>query len=106
MSRGPGMMQRYLFSTISIHGKPVTFGELRDIILKADGAPAGAELRPPIERSLRRALHSLVSEEILIALGSGGRADPHRYSLNPIVVAMAGGDFDAVIAALEADRRR
>ena len=38
--------------------------ELRDIILKADGALAGAELRPPIERSLRRALHNLVRDPV------------------------------------------
>ena len=104
MSRGLGLMQRYLFSTISVHGKPVTFG-VRDIILKADGAPAGAELRPPIERSLRRALHSLVRDQMLIALGSGGRTDPHRYYLNPLLVAATGtkSDFDAAMAALEAE---
>jgi hypothetical protein len=105
MSRGLGLMQRYLMMLINAHGKPVTFAELRGIILKANGVPAGDTMRQSPERSLRRALHSLVRDQALIALGGGGRADPHRYFLNPMMVAMGGNQsqFDAVIAALKAE---
>jgi hypothetical protein len=88
MSRGPVVTQKYLVHTIRIHGKPVTFAELRDIVLKADNAPAGAALRPPVERSLRRALQSLVHGQIIIALGSGGPGDPHLYFLHPLAAAV------------------
>jgi hypothetical protein len=102
MSRGPGAMQRYLVYLIRVHGKPVTFAELRAIILKAGNAPAGAVLRPPVERSLRRALRSLVRDQIIIAFGGGGPGDPHRYFLHPSFAAIACDkqEFDALSEAL------
>jgi hypothetical protein len=108
MSRGPGVMQKYLVHTIRVHGKPVTFAELRGIILKADNAPAGAVLRPPVERSLRRALQSLVHDQIIITLGSGGPSDPHRYFLHPLaaLVACDKQEFDALCEAFEAEVTR
>jgi hypothetical protein len=105
MSRGPGAMQRYLVYLIRVHGKPVTFAELRAIILKAGNAPAGAVLRPPVERSLRRALRSLVRDQIIITLGGGGRGDPHRYFLHPQAAAFICGEqeFKALAEAFEAE---
>jgi hypothetical protein len=113
MSRGLGRLERYLCMMVGAEKKPFTFAELRDIILETnrdayDGAKI--ELRPSFERSLRRALHRLVSTEIFIALGSGGRADPHRYFINPRLIVARNGDdqsrFDALMSALEADRPR
>lgn len=105
MSRGLGMMQRHLLAVIRRHGKPVTFSELRSLILKANNAPADAVLRSPVERSFRRALQGLVTLKALLALGSGGRADPHRYCVHPMLLAIAGNkeEFDAAMAALETD---
>ena len=99
-------MQRWVFDAIHRHGKPVTFVELRATLLKVTNAPAGAYLLPSPERSLRRALHSMVRDKTLISLGAGGRADPYRYSLNPIMLAMRDDDgalYRSWIAAMEAD---
>jgi hypothetical protein len=89
-------MQRYLFQTIKTYGKPVTFADLRTIILKAENAPSSQRWLPQsVERSLRRALHRMVSDGVLIAIGGGGRGDPYRYFIDPILVAMisaASGD--------------
>jgi hypothetical protein len=95
MSRGLGWMQRYLFETICTHGKPVTFADLRAIILNADNAPPDHVLRQSVERSLRRALHSMVRDKTLIAIGGGGRGDPHRYFLDPVCVALFFNESEA-----------
>lgn len=86
MSRGHGWMQRYLVGTIIRHGKPITFGELRGCAID----PRLGFLSSSEERSLRRALQGLVRDKTLIALGGGGRADPHRYFINPLIAAMVG----------------
>jgi hypothetical protein len=54
-------------------------------------------------RSLRRAMKSLVDDHSLIAIGEGGPADPKRYWLNPMMIAMSGNkdDFDKATAMLE-----
>jgi hypothetical protein len=102
MSRGPGWVQRTLFHTIRRHGKPMTFGEIRAAFLRDFGAEPGMELTPSFERSLRRALHNLTSNGPLIAVGGGGRADPHRYFMDPIVIAMASKTAEEGLAWLEA----
>jgi hypothetical protein len=43
-------------------------------------------------RSLRRALHKGVKDGALTALGKGGRADPHRYYIDAVVLAMITKD--------------
>lgn len=98
MSRGPGYMQQYLFKTIMAHGRPITFAELRRIAIDGNGFLTFSE-----ERSLRRALHTMVRDGAIIALGKGGRADPHRYAVNPMVAAMAGinEEFEAACKAIE-----
>ena len=45
-------------------------------------------------RSLRRAMKSLVDDHSLIAIGEGGPADPKRYWLNPMMIAMSGNKDD------------
>ena len=105
MSRGPGVMQRYLWQTIQTHGKPMTFAEIRSVAATGAILPGSVKLMPSEERSLRRALHAMVRDEALIALGSGGRSDPHRYFLNPLIAILAGNEqnFEAWAKALEAD---
>jgi hypothetical protein len=87
---------RYLFGVIRHTGRPMTFAEIRKVAIGNDGWLSFSE-----ERSLRRALQTMVRDEGIIALGSGGRADPHRYSINPLVFAMAGNKaaFEAAMAA-------
>jgi hypothetical protein len=41
-----------------------------------------------LERSLRHTLHRMVSSGGLIAIGDGGRADPFRYFIHPMIIAM------------------
>jgi hypothetical protein len=41
--------------------------------------PGYVRLSASFERSIRRALHRMVTEGVLIAIGGGGRADPYRY---------------------------
>ena len=102
MSRGHGWMQRYLFLTISRHGKPITFAELRRIAID----PEIGFLSFSQERSLRRALHGLVQDQTLTALGKGGRAAPHRYLINPLLAAFAGDKegFERLCKAIEEDK--
>ena len=89
MSRGFGQMQRKLLAAIEQHGKPMTFEEMRAALL-----PQNDVLEPDVrvlrsfERSAWRALHRLVSQDALITIGGGGRADPFRYFLHPRVIAM------------------
>jgi hypothetical protein len=80
---------------IQYHGRPLTFAEIR-----GDSAPS-----PSLERSVRRALHKLVQNGALIAMGDGGRADPFRYFLNPMLIGMTEdkSQRDALVTALEAD---
>jgi hypothetical protein len=101
-------MQRYLWQTICTHGKPMTFAEIRNVAANATILPGSMKLIPSAERSLRRALQTMVRDESLIALGSGGRGDPHRYFLNPLVAVVAGNKakFDAWSEALQASDAR
>jgi hypothetical protein len=94
MSRGPGQLQKYLFLTIHRSGKPLTFGEIVKLAY-----PLDAPNRPPQAwkiRSLRRALHKMVKDNIVLASGVGGPGDPHRYSINPMVLTLAESDRPAV----------
>lgn len=104
MSRGLGLMQRVLWFTIRQHGKPMTFDEIRAALLV--GAEPGVGLRSSSERSLRRALHRMAENGGgLIAIGDGGRADPYRYFIHPLIIGMMGRtpEADALQQALEAD---
>jgi hypothetical protein len=103
MSHGPGITQRFLWQTVCIHGKPMTFAEIRSVAAYAAILPGVVRLAPSVERSLRRALQTMVRDEVLLALGSGGRGDPHRYFPNPLLAAAAGDEarFEAWVGVLE-----
>ena len=89
MSRGPGRLQRSLMDTIEAHGKPMTFAEVRTAV-KQDTGAEWYVTHPSFERSLRRALHTLVHNEILITLGKGRPSNPFRYFHHPFLIAMIG----------------
>jgi hypothetical protein len=69
-------MERALAGSLRKYRKPVLFSDI-----------CTAEDPPAFVRSVRRALQSLIRKEVVIALGKGGRADPHRYCLHPVVAA-------------------
>jgi len=79
MSRGFGRLQRSLMAIIRHHGRPMTFAEIR-----------GERRHPTRERSVRRALRSLVDDYMLIAIGDGGRREPTRYFIHPLIIRKAG----------------
>src|SRR6516225_9224955 len=119
MSRGPGKLQRWLRSVIYQHGRPMTFEDIRAVIRQEIAAEPDADQRssleyrvgrPAFQRSLRRALHSLVRSGELMALGDGGRSDPYRYFFHPVVIYLMHDQalqdaFDADPGAKEAERR-
>jgi hypothetical protein len=70
-------MQNALISMLR-HSMPVTFDGLCERV--------NFKQRLSLERSMRRALKSLVDERIIIALGGGGPGDPHRYCINPTLL--------------------
>jgi hypothetical protein len=97
MSRGPGYIQRNIFELLMQTKRPMTFAEILacayplgsfegDMAATLGGANVGAV------RSLRRALHKMVKDGILTALGEGGRADPHRYYIDAVFLAMTTKD--------------
>ncbi len=65
----------------------------RAVIRQGIEADPDAKLRASFERSLRRALHSLARDKMLMVLGDGGPGDPFRYfipALNPRPTAYHG----------------
>jgi hypothetical protein len=97
MSRGPGYVQRYIFGLLMQNKKPMTFAEILarayppgsfegDMAKEFGGANVGGV------RSLRRALHKGIKDGALVAFGKGGRADPHRYYIDEIALAMMAKD--------------
>jgi hypothetical protein len=111
MSRGFGWLQRNLFTIIRQHGKPMTFEDIRAVIRQQFEMEDGTKLYPSFERSLRHALHGMVKGGGMIAIGGGGRADPFRYFMDPMIIAMVsktaeegGAWLDALAADPGADR--
>ena len=90
---------------IWLHGKPMTFEEMRAAIKRDVDAEPDAELRASFERSVRRSLHRLTVEGILVAIGDGGQSDPHRYFLHPLGIAIScdAPEAQALWKELEAD---
>jgi hypothetical protein len=83
MVRRPVLAQRWIFATLCQQGKPMTFAELRT--LAEPDAALGLALRgDSLESSLRRALNGMIRDKIIVALGTGGRADPYRYAINSV----------------------
>jgi hypothetical protein len=98
------MWQRWIFSTIKRHGKPMTFEEIGRAALDQAGAPPDVWLRQSPARSMRRALYGFVEDGVVVALGAGGRAEPHRYFLSIMALGLTCGDgneYEAIIAGLE-----
>jgi hypothetical protein len=105
MSRGPGWLQHFLVRMIR-DSKPKTFAQIRALMLQDGGVnDPGARLRPSVERSMRRSLKRLCDDGVIVAIGEGGRGDPHRYCFNPMVIAMQGDkeEFNAATAMVEAE---
>jgi hypothetical protein len=46
-------------------------------------------------------LHRMVSDEFLIAIGDGGRAEPYRYFIHPLQICLWGDK--ALLQVLDAD---
>jgi hypothetical protein len=86
-----------LLGLIREFGEPMTFAEM----LMAIGLTDKLEAWPSLKRSLRRALHSMVVNSELIALGDGGRADPYRYFFHPVTLYLMKDQ--ALQEALDAD---
>jgi hypothetical protein len=110
MSRGPGKLQRYLTDLVMGSDKPMTFADIQAIAFpkgsyEADMAKMFGGSSVPVVRSLRRALKGLVDDRTLIAIGEGGRSDPKRYWLNPMMVALFSGkeQYERVSATLKTE---
>jgi hypothetical protein len=88
-------------NTIEHHGKLMTFADLR-FLAKQDLGAEWWVAHPSFERSLRRALHALVRDELLITLGKGRPGDPFRYIHHPILIGMMGERGRALHLALDA----
>ena len=102
MSRGLGWKQRFLFRRLK--HQYMTFAEIHREIIGPDHPDF--MLTPIAERSWRRALHKLVKNDWVITTGRGSRGYPHRYHLNPLIVAMTGDKefFETVVSRIPYDR--
>ena len=86
MPRGLGKQQRYVKETLqrAFDAKigALTFADIRGAtILYAGGNPVQDKLNPSFERSLKRAVKTLVDRgDVVILSGKGGVADPYRYT--------------------------
>jgi hypothetical protein len=98
------------FEVAAEAGKPMTFDDMRAVIRQDLDLEDGTKLYPSLERSLRHALHRMVSRGGgLIAIGGGGgRADPYQYFMDPTLIGMASKSAEegnAWLDALAADPR-
>jgi hypothetical protein len=91
MSRGPGCIQRYVFVLLRDTKKPMTFAEILACAYPAgtfngDMAKALGGSNVGGVRSLRRALHKMVKDGVVVELGKGGRECPHHYYFHPVLL--------------------
>jgi hypothetical protein len=82
VSKGLGKLQQAIKRTIleaeSYGVRSVTFADIRKVTAIRNG---GSSLRPTFERSLKRALRTLIQRrEVIIVGGGGGRWSPYRYA--------------------------
>jgi hypothetical protein len=103
-------MQRFLLATIGQADAPMTFADIFAVAFpegsyEADLAKVLGGSNMPKVRSLRRALKKLCDDGAILSLGKGGRGDPYRYCLDPIIAAIGGTkeQFEKAIAVLESD---
>jgi hypothetical protein len=85
MSRGMGYVQRYIFELLRHTKKPMTFTEIRDIA-------EPLHMLYSEQRSFRRALRCMVADGGIMTIGKGGPADPYRYCVHPMILAMIAKD--------------
>jgi hypothetical protein len=88
MSRGLGRWQNAFLSTIRVYRRPLTFEDFLVILRQGQGVKPGVKPKRSFARSLRRALQTLVRNQLLITIGKGGPGDPFRYFLHPMLVGM------------------
>jgi hypothetical protein len=87
MSRGPGILQQYIFQQLTIaFRRNDTLLRFADLVAVAKGDEE--TFGPHFKRSLRRALLKMVDGGVVIAIGRGGPRDPHRYRISPLMVAL------------------
>jgi predicted transcriptional regulator len=77
MSKGAGKIQRECFSILVNEG-PLTFDEICGT----------GELTPATRWSIRRALQKMIRGGAIITKGRGGRGDPRRYSVDPMMLVL------------------
>jgi hypothetical protein len=110
MSRGHGYIQDYLMKIILHSPDPLTFAEIMAIAFpegsyESDVAKIIGESNVGSVRSLRRALKRLCDDGSIMMIGKGGRGDPHRYWVDPMMLALSGDKewYEEVCKRIEAD---
>jgi hypothetical protein len=101
-----GKLQRELFGIIFDYGKPITYTDIVARLCAVEPSEVPLIRSSSLARNIRRAIHSMVQRSELIALGKGGREEPHRYFFHPMFLAVREKTDPAVPplqAALNAD---
>src|SRR5262245_30563645 len=108
MSRGHGALQNYLMEMILHSPDPMTFAQIMAIAFPAgsfesDMAKIVGGSKVGGVRLLRRALRRLCDDGSIMMIGEGGRGDPHRYWVDPMMVALFGDKswYDKVCKRIE-----
>jgi hypothetical protein len=85
MSRGLGKLQhsikRMIWAAEDYGASGIRFGDMRNAVVTRNGGTLNRDkLRPTHERSLKRAMKTLVDRgDVLIIAGNGRPGDPYRY---------------------------
>jgi len=110
MSRGHGCIQDYLMKMILRSPNPLTFAEIMAIAypeggFEGDMAKVLGNSNVGAVRSLRPALRRLCDDGSVMIIGEGGRGDPHRYWVDPMMVALSGNKdwYGEVCKRIEAE---
>jgi hypothetical protein len=103
MSRGHGWLQQALMTTFWIAGgKPMSFEDIRAQIRVARDLKPDQKFSVSFERSLRRALQTMVRDMVVMAIGTGGPGDPYHYIIHPIVIGATGDKELKMLASVTA----
>jgi hypothetical protein len=110
VSRGLGYVQRFLWAIMCQSDKPMRFDEIAarafpEGSFEADMTKVLGGSNVARVRSLRRALREACDDGVPLAVGKGGRRDPHRYCLDPMFAAIVleKDDYRRASAVVEAD---
>jgi hypothetical protein len=89
---------------------PLTFAEIMAVAFpegsyESDMAKTIGGSNVGSVRSLRRALKRLCDDGSIMIIGKGGRSDPHRYWVDPIMLALSGDKewYEEVCKRISAD---